>query len=83
MTNEQMCKWNETLTEDLKRLDRSTLMNSIPTKKGMFTVDPNIVISEKLTEFNSKYGTNITRENWLDRELPNRNDMLLEKLEGI
>jgi len=79
-------KWNTQLENDIKGLDRTTLLKDIPVdKKGNFTVDPNKVIEQKISSFNQKYGkygANITRQDFMDGNINYglRNELLSNKI---
>lgn len=75
-------KWFSDLQTDMKKLDRGNFLESLPKdKKGNFAVNPETEINKALTNFNKKYNTNITREDFISGNLPERNDLLLNHLD--
>lgn len=79
LTTPESVKWATKMQEDIKGLERTNLLNSIPVgKDGKYTIDPKIVINKKLKEFNSKYGTTATFDDFIGGKIGDlRNDILV------
>jgi len=74
-------KWFSGLQDDMEKLNRGKFIESLPRDKtGKLTVDPKKEISKMLDGFNKKYGTQITTEDFINGNLPERNDLLLKRL---
>ncbi len=75
-------KWFSKLKEDIKGLERTNLLNSVPIgKDGKYTVNPEVIIKKKLGEFNSRYGTNLTKDDWIGGKIGDiRNDIQIKDI---